>query len=365
MKKYIKYAVIIIIGLLFIQTFVFLYKKSQPQKVYYEVVEPKMGDIQKTTVATGTVEPRDEVAIKPQISGIIDEVYKEAGQMIKQGEVIARIKVIPELGQLNSTESRLRTTKITLDQAKRDHERTTTLYEKGLISKEEFEKSQVAIANATEDYNSAKDAFEIVKDGFSESQADLSNTLIRATINGLILDVPIKKGNSVILSNNFNDGTTIATVANMDDLIFKGYIDEAEVGKISENMNVKLSIGALQNVSFDARLEYISPKAKSENGANIFEIKAAVQRPDSVFIRSGYSANATIVLESVDDVLTIPERVLEMTPEGNFVWIETKEGENQEFERKPVEVGLSNGIDIQIISGINQGDKLRGLPKNN
>ena len=158
MKKYIKYAVIIIIGLLFIQTFVFLYKKSQPKKVYYEVVEPKMGDIQKTTVATGTVEPRDEVAIKPQISGIIDEVYKEAGQMIKQGEVIARIKVIPELGQLNSTESRLRTTKITLDQAKRDHERTTTLYEKGLISKEEFEKSQVAIANATEDYNSAKDA---------------------------------------------------------------------------------------------------------------------------------------------------------------------------------------------------------------
>ena len=364
MKKYIKYAVFIIIGLLFIQTFVFLYKKSQPKKVEYELVEPKTGNIQKTTVATGTVEPRDEVAIKPQISGIIEEVFKEAGQEIKQGEVIARVKVIPELGQLNSSLSRLRSSKITLDQAQRDYDRSKTLFDKGLISKEEYEKNSLAIDNAKEDYSSAKDAYEIVKDGYSKSQADLSNTNIRSTINGLILDVPIKKGNSVILSNNFNDGTTIATVANMDDLIFKGYIDEAEVGKIKENMNVQLTIGALPNVSFGATLEYISPKAKSENGANIFEIKAAVQRPDSVFIRSGYSANATIVLESVKDVLTIPERVVEMTPEGSFVWVETKSGENPEFEKKQVELGLSNGIDIQIKSGITLEDKLRGLPKN-
>lgn len=365
MKKYIKYAVFIIIGLLFIQTFVFLYKKSQPKKVEYELVEPKTGNIQKTTVATGTVEPRDEVAIKPQISGIIEEVFKEAGQMIKQGEVIARVKVIPELGQLNSSLSRYKSTKITLDQTQRDYDRSNILFEKGLVSKEEYEKSLVSLNTAKEDYNSALNAYQIVKDGYSQNQADLSNTLIRATIDGLILDVPIKKGNSVILSNNFNDGTTIATIANMDDLIFKGYIDEAEVGKIRENMNVELSIGALQNVSFNAVLEYISPKAKAENGANIFEIKAAVQRPDSVFIRSGYSANATIVLEAVKNVLTIPERVLDMTPEGSFVWVETKSGEDQEFEKRKVELGLSNGIDIEVKSGITMEDKLRGLPKNN
>lgn len=364
MKKYIKYAVFIIIGLLFIQTFVFLYKKSQPKKVEYELVEPKTGNIQKTTVATGTVEPRDEVAIKPQISGIIEEIFKEAGQTVKQGEIIARIKVIPELGQLNSSQSRLRSSKITLDQAERDYDRSNTLFQKGLISKEEYEKSRLAIDNAKEDYGAAKNAYEIVKDGYSKSQADLSNTNIRSTIDGLILNVPIKKGNSVILSNNFNDGTTIATVANMDDLIFKGYIDEAEVGKIKENMNVELTIGALQNVAFSAVLEYISPKAKSENGANIFEIKAAVQRPDSVFIRSGYSANATIVLEGVSDVLTVPERVIEMTPEGSFVWVETKSGENQEFEKRQVELGLSNGIDIEVKSGITLENKLRGLPKN-
>jgi HlyD family secretion protein len=353
MKKYIKYIVFIVIGLLFIQTFVFLYKKSQPKKEFYEIVEPQMKSIEKSTIATGTVEPRDEVAIKPQISGIIDEVYKEAGQNIKKNEVIARVKVIAELGQLSTTESRLRTTQINLLQTKKDFDRIATLFEKGIISAEEYEKSKLSYDTATEDFKSAKDSYEI-----------LSNTLIRSTIDGLILDVPIKKGNSVILSNNFNDGTTIATIANMDDLIFKGYIDETEVGKIHENMMVKLTIGALQNVTFDARLEYISPKAKSENGANLFEIKAAVQRPDSVFIRSGYSANATIVLEEVKDVLTVPERVLDMTPEGNYVWIETIAGEDQAFERKPVEVGLSNGIDIQIKSGIQLGDKLKGLPIN-
>lgn len=364
MKKYIKYIVFIVIGLLFIQTFVFLYKKSQPKKEFYEVVEPQMKSIERTTIATGTVEPRDEVAIKPQISGIIDEVYKVAGQNIKKNEVIARVKVIAELGQLNTTESRLRTTQINLLQTKKDFDRIATLFEKGIISAEEYEKSKLSYDTATEEYKSAKDSYEIVKDGYSESQADLSNTLIRSTIDGLILDVPIKKGNSVILSNNFNDGTTIATIANMDDLIFKGYIDETEVGKIHENMMVKLTIGALQSVTFDARLEYISPKAKSENGANLFEIKAAVQRPDSIFIRSGYSANATIVLEEVKDVLTVPERVLDMTPEGNYVWVETTTGEQQAFERKPVEVGLSNGIDIQIKSGIQLGEKLKGLPIN-
>ena len=362
MKKYIKYVVFALIGLLFIQTFVYLYKKSKPKQVVYEIVQPQMKDIEKSTVATGTVEPRDEILIKPQVSGIIDEVYKEAGQTVKKDEIIARIKVIPELGQLNSAESRLRSSKIALEQADRDYKRMDILFNKGLISSEEFEKSSVTYKNAIEESRVAQDAYDIVKEGFTRSKADLSNTLIRSTIDGLILDVPVKKGNSVILSNNFNDGTTIATVANMNDLIFKGYIDETEVGKVHENMNVKLTIGALQNYVFDATLEYISPKAKLENGANLFEIKAAVQRPDSVFIRSGYSANATIVLSSSKGVLSIPERVLEMSGDSVFVWTEVENGTDQKFEKKAIEVGLSNGIDIEVIKGLTLEDKLKGLP---
>lgn len=362
MKKYLKYAVILIIGILFIQTFVYLYKKSQPVQVTYEVVQPQIKDIEKNTVATGTVEPRDEVAIKPQISGIIDEVYKEAGQTIKSGEIIARVKVVAELGQLNSAENRLRTAKINLDQAEKDFSRTQALYDKGLISKEEFEKGSVTIQTTREEYQAAIDAHDIVKEGSTKSKADLSNTLIRSTIDGLILDVPIKKGNSVILTNNFNEGTTIATVANMNDLIFKGFIDETEVGKIHEGMEVKLSIGALQNVTIDATLEYVSPKAKLENGANLFEIKAAVIRPEATFIRSGYSANANIVLESVKEALSIPERVVQFEENQAFVWIETKAGETQEFEKRAIEVGLSNGIDIEVKSGLTLEDKLKGLP---
>lgn len=362
MKKYIKYILFIVVGFLFILTFVFLYKKSKPKIVRYQVVQPVRKDIERTTVATGAVEPRDEILIKPQISGIIEEVYKEAGQMIRKDEVIARVKVIPELGQLNSAESRLRTTKINLEQAEKDFKRNQTLYEKGLISKEEYEKACVQIETTREEYQLAIDSHEIVRDGVIQRKADISNTLIRSTIDGLILDVPVKKGNSVILTNNFNEGTTIATVANMDDLIFRGSVDETEVGKIYEGMEVKLTIGALQNVMFNATLEYISPKAQSSNGANLFEIKAAVERPDSVFVRSGYSANATIVLEAVKDVISIPESVLDMQGDSTFVWKETVAGDDQKFERYPVLIGLSNGVDVEVTEGVSLEDKLKGLP---
>ena len=291
------------VAAIFIGTFIFLYQKSKPKTTVYETVTPEIADLEKTTVATGKVEPRDEVLIKPQISGIISEVYKEAGQTIKQGEVIAKVKVIPELGQLNSAESRVRVAEISTAQAETDHERIKKLYNDKLISREDYEKSEVEIKKAREELQTAKDALEIIKEGITKNSASFSSTLIRSTIDGLILDVPIKVGNSVIMSNTFNDGTTIATVANMNDLIFKGKIDETEVGRIHEGMPVKLTIGALQNLTFDAELEYISPKGVEENGANQFEIKAAVHAPDSVQIRSGYSANAEIVLQRAQKVL--------------------------------------------------------------
>jgi len=361
MKKFVKYGVMALIAIVFIGTFVFLYQKSLPKVTEYEVLTPELATLEKTTVATGKVEPRDEILIKPQISGIIAEVYKEAGETVKSGEVIAKVKVIPELGQLNSAESRLRLAEMNAKQAENEFGRNEQLYKEKLISREEYEQAEVSVKQAREELQTAKDNLQIVKEGITQSSASFSSTLIRSTIDGLILDVPIKVGNSVIMSNTFNDGTTIASVANMNDLIFRGKIDETEVGKVYEGMPVKLTIGALQNLTFDATLEYISPKATEENGANQFEIKAAVKAPDGVKIRSGYSANAEIVLERAENVLAVPESAIEFSGDSTFVYVLTKAGTPQEFRRQPVEVGMSDGIRIVIKSGINEKEQVRGL----
>lgn len=363
MKKYLKISLLVIIGVILIGTFVFLYQKSQPKTIVYETVTAEIADLQKTTVATGKVEPRDEILIKPQISGIIDEVYKEAGQSVRKGEVIAKVKVIPELGQLNSAESRVRLAEINAKQSETDFARIKKLYEGKLISQEEYEKSEVSFKQALEERQTAKDALEIVKEGITKNSASFSSTLIRSTIDGLILDVPVKAGNSVIMSNTFNDGTTIATVANMNDLIFRGNIDETEVGRIHEGMPVKLTIGALQDLTFDAQLEYISPKGVENNGANQFEIKAAISVPDSVQIRSGYSANAEIVLQRANQVLAIPESTIEFKEDSTFVYILTDSVGEQKFQRTPVAIGMSDGIKIEIKEGITTRNKIRGAEK--
>lgn len=363
MKKYIKIAIAVIIGLLFIWTFFFLYEKSQPKETEYETVTVGRSDLELVTVATGKIEPRDEIAIKPQISGIISEIYKEAGQTVKEGEILAKVKVIPEMSSLNSAQSRVRQAAITLKQAQTDYDRMKSLYDQKLVSAEEYEKADVALKQAEEEKLAADDNLEIVKDGISKSNASLSSTFIRSTITGLILDVPVKVGNSVIMSNTFNDGTTIATVADMSDLIFKGKIDETEVGRIHEGMPVKISLGAVQDVTLQAKLEYISPKGVEENGANQFEIKAAVTAPDSVTIRSGYSANASIVLKSAKGVLAVPESVLEFSGDTSFVNILTDTVPQQKFERRQVELGMSDGINMEVKSGVAEGDKVRGAAK--
>ena len=363
MKKYLKIALLVVVAAIFIFTFVFLYQKSKPKITVYDTVTPTVADLEKTTVATGKVEPRDEILIKPQISGIIDELYKEAGQTIRKGEVIAKVKVIPELGTLNSAESRVRLAELNAKQGETDFARIEKLFEDKLISREEYEKAEVSVKQVREELQTAKDNLEIVKEGITKSSASFSSTLIRSTIDGLILDVPVKAGNSVIMSNTFNDGTTIATVANMNDLIFRGKIDETEVGRVHEGMPVKLTIGALQNLSFDATLEYISPKGVEENGANQFEIKAAIQVPDTVMIRSGYSANAEIVLERAQKALTLPESTIEFSGDSTFVYVMTDSVPAQKFERKEVKVGMSDGIKIVIKDGVDGKAKVRGAER--
>ncbi|MGL5937527.1 MAG: efflux RND transporter periplasmic adaptor subunit [Phocaeicola sp.] len=363
MKKYVKMIGFLLVILMFLGTFTFLYQKSKPKVTFYEELPVTIVDLQRTTMATGKIEPRDEILIKPQISGIIDELYKEAGQTVKQGEVIAKVKVIPELGQLNSAESRLRIAEINMKQTETEFERFRKLYEGKHISQEQFEQNEVALRKAKEDLQASKDNLEIIKEGITEKSVSFSSTLIRSTIDGLVLEVPVKKGNSVIMSNTFNDGTTIATVANMNDLIFRGEIDETEVGRIHEGMPIKITLGALQFMSFDALLEYISPKGVEVNGANQFEIKAAITIPDSVKVRSGYSANAEIVLQRVSQVLSVPESALEFSGDSTFVYVMTSEFPNQHFERREVTAGLGDGVRMEIKEGLNIGDFVRGNKK--
>ena len=360
MKKYSKLIIAAIIALIFIGTFVFLWQKSQPKEVVYNEFTPKKEDIQKTTIITGKIEPRNEVYVKPQISGIITELYKEPGDHVNAGDVIAKVKVIPDMGQLSSAEMRVRLAEINLKQAQTDFQREENLYNQKLVSADEYDKSKQALEQAKHERIAAVDALQVVRDGVSKSNASASSTLIRSTISGVILDIPVKVGNSVILSNTFNDGTTIATVANMNDLIFRGNIDETEVGQLVDGMNMKITIGALQDLSFDAALEYISPKAVESNGANQFEIKAAVKLSEGSKIRAGYSANAEIILASAPKVLSIPESAIEFSGDTTFVYIVKGEGKNKTYERKQVETGLSDGVNIEIKKGITDKDKVRG-----
>ena len=322
-----------------------------------------MKDIQKTTVITGKIEPRNEVTVKPQISGIITELYKEAGDMVQQGEVIAKVKVIPDMGQLSSAEARVRLADINLKQAQVDFSREESLYKQKLVSADEFDKIKQTLRQAKEEVVAAQDALDVVKNGVSKSNASASSTLIRSTITGLILDVPVKVGNTVVLSNTFNDGTTIATVANMNDLIFRGNIDETEVGRLVEGMPMKITVGALQDLSFEANLEYVSPKAVESNGANQFEVKAAVHVIKGGKIRSGYSANAEIVLAKASKVLSIPESAIEFSGDSTFVYVVKGSGEKKTYDRRAVTTGLSDGVNIEIKKGISAKDKVRGPQK--
>lgn len=355
-KKIFRYIVIALIALIFIGTFIFLLHKSKPKEIRYEEITASLKDIRKTTVVTGKIQPRDEVNIKPQINGIITELYKEPGQLVTAGEVIAKLTVIPEMSSLSAAQSRVRLSEINLKQAMTDYEREKALYDKKLISAEAFEQVRQKWEQAKEEKSAAQDALEVIRDGVSKSNAKSSSTLVRSTISGLILDIPVKVGNSVIQANTMNDGTTVATVANMNDLIFDGNIDETEVGQLNEGMPMQITIGALQNLKFDATLEYIAPKAVENKGTNQFEIKAAVKVPQGAKIRSGYSANADIVLQSAEQVVSVPESSIEFDGDSAFVYKASAAG----YDKSPVTIGLSDGIDIEIKAGLKNGDKVRG-----
>ena len=357
MKKVIKYIVIALVLVVLVGTFVFLYRNSKPAEIRYQELAVQKRDIALTTVLTGKIVPRNEVNIKPQINGIIAEIFKEAGQTVQQGEVIARLTVIPDMNSLSAAQSRVRLSEINLKQAKTNFEREKALFEKNLISAEEYEKVEQQLSQAQEEYAASQESLEVIRDGVSSKNATSSSTLIRSTITGLILDIPVKVGNSVIQANTLNDGTTVATVANMNDLIFEGQIDETEVGSLYEGMPLTITIGALKDYTFDANLEYISPKAVESNGANQFKVKAAVKVDSEHVIRSGYSANAQIELEKKEGVLSVPESALEFVKEDAYVYIRQEDGT---FNQARIVTGLSDGVNIEVKDGLSEGDIVRG-----
>lgn len=360
MKKFFKILMWLIIVLIFLGTFVYLFNNSRGKEVTYQEVLPERKNIQRTTVLTGKIEPRDEIEIKPQISGIIAEINVEPGDEVKEGDVIARIKVIPDESTLSSARNRVTVAELDLEEKRLAYERTKTLYEKKFESREKYEQDQTAYQRAQQELEAAQDQLSIVKDGVSNMNAQQSNTLVRATITGLVLEVPVKVGSSVIQANTMNDGTTIAKVADMNDLLFKGKIDETEVGLLAEDMNMTISIGALPDESLEAKIEKIAPIATEENGANTFELKAAIGNPGDLKLRAGYSANATVILSSVENVLTVPESVIEFAGDSTFVYIVVA-GEKVSYDRQPIELGLSDGVNVEVkSSNVTESTKLRG-----
>lgn len=361
MKKFFKIFLWIIVAIIVIGTFVYLYMNSKEKEDVYAVVYPSEQTIERLTVLTGKIEPRDEIDIKPQISGIISEILVEAGDHVNNGDIIAKIKVIPEETQLSSAENRVAVAEISLREAGLTFERTKQLYEKKYESREKYETDQAAYERAKQELAQARDQLTIVRDGVSAANAQGSNTLVRSTVTGVVLEVPVKVGSSVIQANTFNDGTTIAKVADMTDLIFKGKVDETEVDLLSEGMNVRISVGAIDNSDFPAVIEKIAPMATDDNGTNTFEVKAALSIADDARLRAGYSANANVILERAENTLAVSESVVEYEGDKAYVYVMTDSVPKQKFKKTEFTAGISDGIMVQVKStNINKKTPLRG-----
>ncbi len=338
-----------------------LYWFSQKNKKSVEEFETETAfktNIVRKSVATGTVIPLEEVEIKPQVSGIIDEIFVKEGQKVKIGDLIAKVRVVPNVQALNSASGRVKTARLRMNNAKVSFDRTKKLYDKGVIARTEYESSELAYNTAKQDYNDALNNQQIIKKGSTLGSGTTANTNIRSTIKGTILEIPVRRGKQVIESNTFNAGTTIATIADMNKMIFEGKVDEAEVGKLVKGTPIDISLGAVQDKKFPAVLTFIAPKGNEVQGAVQFKIKADVTLDDKFFIRAGYSANANIVLEKKDSVLSIREALLKFDKKTDEPYVEIKTGK-QEFKRKDVKLGISDGVNVEILEGITKDDKIK------
>lgn len=357
MKKIITIIVIIIFVASFIGTGYFLFMKSQKPSEVFETEKPFYTDIIKKTVATGTINPRKEIELKSQVSGVVQEIYVEAGDIVKNNQRVAKIKIIPDVVSLNNAQMRLKTANINFDNAKKELDRQRGLFDDKVISEFDYNQYLLEFNLAKQEVDAAENNLELIREGASKRSGTASN-IVYATASGMVLDVPVKQGTFVIETNTFNEGTTIASVADMNEMIFEGKVDESEIGKIKEGMDLVLKIGALETEEITAELEYISPKGIEEEGAIQFEIRAAIHPKENVFLRAGYSANADIVLDKRDSVLAIKESDLIFEDDSTFVEVEKGE---QQFEKQVVKTGLSDGINIEVLEGVNEETAIKKL----
>lgn len=352
--------VLFVIVILFVGSLYYLYQKNQKDPTVYETESPTQTDIVNKTVATGNIVPKEEIEVKPNISGIIDTIYVEPGDIVKAGALLAKLKVVPDINNLASSKNQIRDAKIALDNQEKVYRRQKNLFDKGVISANEFDDAQMNYDRAKQTYSAAQETHEIIQTGSSRDMGNTTNTNIRATMSGMVLDVPVEIGDQVIEANNFNEGTTIASLANVNNMIFKGMIDESEVGRIETGLPLKITVGAIQNKEFDATLYYISPKADDDETSDAvqFEIKGRLDNKDSTFIRAGLSANASIILEEAKGVMSIPEALVQFDNKTKEAFVEVQTGD-QKFERKNVELGVSDGISVEVKGGLSDSDKVK------
>ena len=372
MKRTKTVIILVLIVAMFATALIYLYRKNQEDPIVYTTETPVQQTIVVKTVATGNIVPKDEVLIKSNISGVIEEVFIEAGEYVKSGDLIAQIRVIPNVSSLASAQSSifssqtaLQTAKINLQSQRTNYERQKALFAEGVISSNEFEvitntylQTKQSVEQAEIGLSSSRQNYDIVKTGTTSGLGNIAQTQVRATVSGMVLDVPVKEGNQVIEANNFNEGTSIASLADVKKMIFEGKVDESEVGKIKEGLPLEITVGAIEDRKFDAILDYIAPKGVAENGAIQFAIKGTIKSIDSTFIRAGLSANASIILERAENVLAIKEALVQFDSETKKPYVEVMVGD-QKFERRDVELGISDGIFVEVKSGINKSDNIK------
>lgn len=386
---------------------IYFYQRNTKESENYEVVRPETSDIIKKTVATGAIRPRKEVMIKPQVSGVVDEIYVEEGELVTKGQKLARIKLVPSEVNINTAKSNVELSRLRLQEAKRELERQRNLnkqqldvqearasfenakqeearqrglFEEGVISEQDynrfkldlelgaaaFENAKVIASNSIKQFETEVDIREqelqaainnlqLLREGASANSRQVAN-IVTSTLDGMVLDIPVEEGTSVIERNNFNEGTSIAIVADMNALVFEGKVDESDVGKLKEGMPLLLTVGAIDNHSFDATLEFISPKGEDEDGTVKFEVRAAVKPTKEVFLRAGYSANADIILDQRKQVLAIQER--DIIYESDTTYVEVKTGDRS-FEKREVQLGLSDGIKVEVINGLDGSNEVK------
>ena len=355
--KYLKYVGLFALGFGILFSIAFFVKSNSTSAIQYETQTLITATIKDKIVATGKVLPEDEVNVVPQIAGIIQELYVEEGDEISTGDLIAKIKVVPNEQTLNSAEGRVKSAQIVMNNSKIEYERNKVLYEKEIISEQDFNSATLRYNQDMQNLSNAKSDLQIIKLG-SSGGSTITNTNVRATVSGTILEIPVEEGDQVIQANTFNAGTIIATIADLNKMIFEGQVDEGEVGKLKVDMPLVVTLGAIEGKEYEAKLRLIAPKGTEVAGAIQFKIEGEVYLDDEYVVRAGYSANASIVANKKEDILAISEALLQYDSKTKKPYVEI-ETSSQKFERKNVKLGISDGVNAELISGVSKTDKIK------